>query len=501
MNRSQLLFSYLSAMIVLLSSGIFFTSCDNDDDDDNPVVLSITNFEPTTAKVGDTITITGTGFNETASQNKVEFTALADLKVGTPVISASATSLVVKVPEGAQDGPIFVTVGKETVSSPKKFVLDVSLGGPVLVSLNPANGFINAEVVIDGTNFGEDVTLIKVYFGKKMAEVSSVNNKKIVTKVPELGPGVVDVKVVRDGVESKVLKFTIDPTPVDVRTVYWTSAPSDKPSGVYKGVINENGAAIELLYETDAQFNGGIVLDGKRSKIYWIGDATIYGAPIDGKGTPEVLLEGDPSNDFPGDVALDAENNKLYLTYSTTGEYDYIMTLSLEGEKKLDTLYSIPSGPGVYGLKLAISGDKLYWTENFTPRVAQGSIDGKQEAITLFDGEDGLEATANIAIDSKNGKIFITEIPGLVGGNTDDKLLVGNLDGSGDLKPFIEPGGNLKSPLDIEIDVDNGYLLWISSDTDNGQVMRAKLDDGSSVEVLFEGEELGTSGFFDLDIR
>jgi hypothetical protein len=65
---------------------------------------------------GGRVTITGTGFSTTASQNQVTFN-------GTPatVVSATATSLVVIVPEGFTSGPLKVAVGGFTATAPTDF--------------------------------------------------------------------------------------------------------------------------------------------------------------------------------------------------------------------------------------------------------------------------------------------------------------------------------------------------------------------------------------------
>lgn len=102
------------AGVFLLALTLMITGCG---DDDNPVdtnTLEITSINPTEAMVGESVTITGSGFSSTASSNTVTFSG----DVTAQVTSASATELVVTVPQGAQEGPITVAVGGETASSP-----------------------------------------------------------------------------------------------------------------------------------------------------------------------------------------------------------------------------------------------------------------------------------------------------------------------------------------------------------------------------------------------
>ena len=80
----------------------------------NPTVTSIT---PVVAKAGDEVTIAGTNFSTTASENLVDFSGVK----GT-VTSATETELKVTVPAGARLGPISVTVGGLTASSSQFFL-------------------------------------------------------------------------------------------------------------------------------------------------------------------------------------------------------------------------------------------------------------------------------------------------------------------------------------------------------------------------------------------
>ena len=78
--------------------------------------LSISSISPTSGKVGDSITITGTSFDTTPSNNTVYFGATK-----ATVTSASATSLTATVPTGASFGPITVQVGTKLAISNQRF--------------------------------------------------------------------------------------------------------------------------------------------------------------------------------------------------------------------------------------------------------------------------------------------------------------------------------------------------------------------------------------------
>ena len=61
------------------------------------IVFALTGFTPVTAQVGAEVTITGTGFNADKTKMSVQFAN----SVAAEIISATATNVVVKVPQGA----------------------------------------------------------------------------------------------------------------------------------------------------------------------------------------------------------------------------------------------------------------------------------------------------------------------------------------------------------------------------------------------------------------
>jgi len=79
-------------------------------------VPTITSFSPTSAEVGDTVTITGTGFDATPANNVVYFGA-----VKASVITATTTTLTVTVPFGSTYEPITVTIDGYIASSKTAF--------------------------------------------------------------------------------------------------------------------------------------------------------------------------------------------------------------------------------------------------------------------------------------------------------------------------------------------------------------------------------------------
>jgi YD repeat-containing protein len=84
----------------------------------NSAQLSIISTNPVRGSVGSTVTIFGTGFSATPSQNTVQFNG-----VTATVQSASATQLMVTIPSSATTGPISVTTSAGTVTSISSFTV------------------------------------------------------------------------------------------------------------------------------------------------------------------------------------------------------------------------------------------------------------------------------------------------------------------------------------------------------------------------------------------
>jgi len=105
---------------------IVFASCKKESTDQPiaspPVTTSIS---PSSGQPETLITISGTNFSTITNENVVKFNG-----VSTTVTSASASSLVAKVPVGAGSGPVTVTTPQGTSSGlPFSYIPDVYVGG------------------------------------------------------------------------------------------------------------------------------------------------------------------------------------------------------------------------------------------------------------------------------------------------------------------------------------------------------------------------------------
>ncbi len=122
-------------------------SCGKDDGPSTPPASAptITGFTPKTGPVGTEVTITGTNFSTTKTDNTVKFNGTA-----ATVNTATATQLKVAVPTGATTGKISVTVDGETVTSTDSFT--VTEADPENQSPVMANQEFSVEQTITSTD-------------------------------------------------------------------------------------------------------------------------------------------------------------------------------------------------------------------------------------------------------------------------------------------------------------------------------------------------------------
>jgi len=145
-----------------------------------PAQASIIQFNPGSGPVGTTVTIYGTGFSATASQNTVTFNG-----VGASVISSSTTLIVVNVPSGASTGPINVTSPVGSATSSASFTVGSGASGaPTISSFTPTVGTAGTAVTITGTNYDATIGYDRVSFNLMHSLVGSATSTSIATTVP-----------------------------------------------------------------------------------------------------------------------------------------------------------------------------------------------------------------------------------------------------------------------------------------------------------------------------
>jgi hypothetical protein len=138
----------------------------------------ITSFTPNSGPVGTSVTITGTNFSTTQSNNLVKFNGT------TAVVTAStATSITTAVPAGATTGKITVTVAGNTATSATDFTI-MTASIPTIISFTPTSGPIGTNVTIAGINFSTIPANNSVKFNGTTSVITASTATSVTTAVP-----------------------------------------------------------------------------------------------------------------------------------------------------------------------------------------------------------------------------------------------------------------------------------------------------------------------------
>ena len=178
----------------------------------------VLNFSPTSGPVGSTVTITGTGFSTTISQDTVSFNGTI-----ATVTSATVNQIVATVPMGATTGPISVASPAGAFTTASSFKVTAANGAPTITGFTPAIGVAGTTVSVSGTNFdsstlSNDVLALNVTRAMPTAATST----SITTSVPTItASGHFSVRTPA-GKAVSANYFFVPPPPYSVSSVQYT---------------------------------------------------------------------------------------------------------------------------------------------------------------------------------------------------------------------------------------------------------------------------------------
>jgi hypothetical protein len=162
---------------------------------------TISSVSPTTARAGDSITITGTNFGTTQGSGQVWLGS----KYAGSIVSWSDTQIVATVASGSvtgtaqvQQGGVWANYGTFTVIT------------PVLSNISPTSGPVGTQVTFTGTGFGATQGSGKVWLANKYATIVSWSDTQVVATVVA-GSTTSASQVYQNGVWSNTITFTVTP--------------------------------------------------------------------------------------------------------------------------------------------------------------------------------------------------------------------------------------------------------------------------------------------------
>ena len=146
----------------------------------------ILEFAPDAGPVGATVSIDGTGFSTTPSQNAVKFNGVA-----APIVSSTATEVVATVPSGATTGTISITTPSGGATSSTSFT--VGSTAPTITGFSPAIGPPGTTLTVSGTNFEPNTGSNAVRLNSLFAKVTSATTTSLSVTTPTTTSGRVTV--------------------------------------------------------------------------------------------------------------------------------------------------------------------------------------------------------------------------------------------------------------------------------------------------------------------
>ncbi len=140
---------------------------------------SIADFSPKEGYDGSRVTITGSNFSFNRANNHVKLNGIeAD------VIRSTTDSILFVVPANAFNGFVEITVqaGDKTVTAEEKF----NITGPTISAISANEGYSGDTVTIAGTNFLENETDTKVFWGSIEMRIINISSTKIDAIIPPI---------------------------------------------------------------------------------------------------------------------------------------------------------------------------------------------------------------------------------------------------------------------------------------------------------------------------
>lgn len=183
------------------------------------VAPTFTNMQPATGKTGDVITLTGTGFNAQASENKVFFaTTTGGTVVLATIKSASTTQLTVEVPANVVTGTVLITVSGTNAVPATGFnsiftaTTTTGTGSSSVAYINATQGALSYSLFATATKEIGAMTLDRVksiIYYSDYTLLNTAEGQNTVYKVAIEGSGTPAV-LTNDARIGKIVKVTTD---------------------------------------------------------------------------------------------------------------------------------------------------------------------------------------------------------------------------------------------------------------------------------------------------
>jgi len=174
-------------------------------------------FSPRLGPVGTTVTITGSNFSATPSQNAVTINGTT-----ATVLTASATQLTLTVPIGATTGTVTVVAPAGTASGPGSFSVTAGTGVPTITGLSPTVGAAGTTLTVTGTNFDTAAAQNKLRVNLTYSSPTSSTSTQVAAAIPPTGTSGRITVATPVGTATSTQDFFVPPSPYGATDVVTT---------------------------------------------------------------------------------------------------------------------------------------------------------------------------------------------------------------------------------------------------------------------------------------
>jgi hypothetical protein len=471
----------------------------------------ITDISPRSGLAGSVIKITGYNFSAEADENEVKFNGSA-----VTILSASETTVQVKLPATISSGPVTVLVNGRLATGPS-FTLAAE-GTPVITELQPDHGPVNSVVVLKGENFSTTASQNEVRFtGNAVATVQSATAKELIVRVPQgavSGP----VTVTKEGKTGTSPDYTISSKLVPVVT-------SLAPLSVQRGAtITIHGANFKTVKEDInigftgvGTFNYTPLSASENQLTVQVpmdispGNWTIY-VEQDGESSNKdktIKIEGQPvitllapAQGIPGSVVtLTGTDFDLAESNNQVKFGNAVATLVNPGDVLPDkvSVYVPDVVPGIYNVTLTAFGttsaavsfqvkEKPVVVKNVYYLAADDIVTSQALLIkkAVFDPPStqtvyksvNAPIISSMVVDLAGSKVYLEENGAIVRSNL-------NNTGKVELYDATEAGGTFIG--DLSLDAANQKLYWSGAGSPN--IYRGDTDGSGAPELLYDAAD------------
>lgn len=424
----------------IVASNPAVTSSDNGT---NIILLAcpnITSFTPTTARAGVSVTITGNNFNTVANNNTVYFGA-----VKATVTSASASQLVVTVPNGALLSQISVTSGNYTAVSQQLFTPTFLGNG----SINSASLAARADV-ITGANGITNAQAADLDLDGKPDLISAITTNNVVGLYRNIAvPGPISAASFATGIN---LSTNVQPWAT-------TTADFDNDGKLDIAAINLSSNNVSVFKNTSTT---GSITTNTKIDINLPVNASPYGisnGDVDGDGLIDIVVANLGTNNisvFRNTSSGGTISFSTSVEFTTPNQPASVLVAEMDGDGKADIMVSNFGGNNISVFRnistsgvintssLANRQDFVAGTSPFFMSDADIDGDGKIDIVTPNFSSNTISVFRNT---STSGNINFATKADFTTGASPMSVSIGDIDG--DAKADIVVSNNSANSISI----------------------------------------------------